>query len=111
MTNTDSTKESFKVDANEIGTKLKDLIHEGNVRRINVKRGDDVIAEFPVTAAVVGIVLAPVLAAIGAIAAIVTNCTIEVERTDRKQSADGEDAPSAEPAPTPADVTETTASS
>lgn len=102
-----TSKESFKVDANEIGTKLKDLIHEGNVRRIIVKRGDDTIAEFPVTAAVVGIVIAPVLAAIGAIAAIVTNCTIEVERTDRKSGDNGDSAPASEP--TPSDVTQTTA--
>jgi hypothetical protein len=75
-------KESFKLDVNEIGDKVKDLIHEGNVRRIIVKREDEVIAEFPLTAAVVGAVLAPILAAIGAIAALVTNCAIEVERTD-----------------------------
>ena len=75
-----STKESFKVDINEIGDKVKELIHEGNVRRLTIKREDEVIAEFPLTAAVVGAVLAPVLAAIGAIAALVTNCTIEVER-------------------------------
>jgi len=111
MTSSGSPKESFKIDANEISTKLKDLLHEGNVRRIIVKRGDDVIAEFPVTAAVVGIVIAPVLAAIGAIAAIVTNCTIEVERVDRKHTTNGDEAPSAEAPPTPADVTQTTASS
>jgi hypothetical protein len=78
----ENNKESFKLDANKIGDKVKDLVHEGNVRRISVKRGDDVIAEFPLTAAVVGAVIAPVLAAIGAIAALVTDCTIEVERTD-----------------------------
>lgn len=76
----DTTRESFKFDATEIGDKVKALVHEGNVRRIYVKRDDDVIAEFPLTAAVVGVVLAPLLAAIGAIAALVTNCTIEVER-------------------------------
>jgi hypothetical protein len=78
---TNATKESFKLDANEIGDKLKELVHEGNVRRISVKRGDDVIAEFPLTAVVVGAVIAPVLAALGAIAALAANCTIEVERT------------------------------
>jgi len=78
MTNTN--RESFKFDANEFGEKLKNLVHEGNVRRVYVKRDDDVIAEFPLTAAVVGVVLAPILAAIGAIAALVTNCTIEVEK-------------------------------
>ena len=82
---TNSTKESFKVDINEIGDKVKELIHEGNVRRLTIKREDEVIAEFPLTAAVVGAVLAPVLAAIGAIAALVTNCTIEVERTGEEK--------------------------
>jgi len=80
-----STKESFKVDINEIGDKVKELIHEGNVRRLTIKREDEVIAEFPLTAAVVGAVLAPVLAAIGAIAALVTNCTIEVERISEEK--------------------------
>ena len=80
-----STKESFKVDINEIGDKVRGLIHEGNVRRLTIKRDEEVIAEFPLTAAVVGVVLAPVLAAIGAIAALVTNCTIEVERTGEEK--------------------------
>ncbi len=81
---TNGTKESFKLDVNEIGDKLKDLVHQGNVRRIIVKRGDEVLAEFPLTAAVVGAVFAPILAAIGAIAALVSNCTIEVERSDHR---------------------------
>jgi len=80
-----ASKESFKVEINEIGDKVRELIHEGNVRRLTIKRDDEVIAEFPLTAAVVGAVLAPVLAAIGAIAALVTNCTIEVERTGNQK--------------------------
>ena len=79
---TQSTKESFKIDVNDLGEKLKELIHQGNVRRLIVKRDEEIIAEFPLTAAVVGAVIAPILAAIGAIAALVTNCTIEVERKD-----------------------------
>lgn len=77
---TTQQRETFKLDLNDIGEKVKDLVHEGNVRRLIVKRDDEVIAEFPLTAAVVGAVIAPILAAIGAIAALVTNCTIEVER-------------------------------
>jgi hypothetical protein len=77
-------KESFKPNLEDLEDKLKSLVHEGNVRRIRVTRGDEVIAEFPLTAAVVGAVLAPVLAAIGAIAALVTNCSIEVEREPDK---------------------------
>jgi hypothetical protein len=82
---TQSTKESFKIDVNDLGEKLKELIHQGNVRRLIVKRDDEIIAEFPLTAAVVGAVIAPILAAIGAIAALVTNCTIEVERKEDEQ--------------------------
>jgi hypothetical protein len=81
------TQSSFHVDSNNITEKVKELIREGNVRRLIVRRGDETIAEFPLTAAVVGTVLAPVLAAIGAIAALVAECTIEVERTDTDKSA------------------------
>ena len=59
---------------------VKRLIHEGNVRRIVIKQGDRTVVEFPLTLGVVGAVLAPALAAVGAIAALVTDCTIEVER-------------------------------
>ena len=59
---------------------VKKLIHEGNVRRILIKQGDHTIAEFPLTFGVVGAALAPVLAAAGAIAALVADCTIEIER-------------------------------
>ena len=59
---------------------IKSLIHEGNVRRILVKLDGQTIAEFPLTLGVVGAALAPALAAMGAIAALVTDCTIEVER-------------------------------
>lgn len=79
------TQSSIHVDTNNITEKVKELIREGNVRRLIVRRGDETIAEFPLTAAVVGTVLAPVLAAIGAIAALVTECTIEVERTDSEK--------------------------
>ena len=62
-----------------IGT-IKHVIHEGNVRRVTVKQGDETIAEFPLTIGVVGAAIAPALAALGAIAALVTDCTIEIER-------------------------------
>lgn len=77
-----TNRESFKLDINELGDRLAKLVHEGNVRKVIVKRENDTIAEFPLTAGVVGAVLAPPLAAIGAIAALVANCTIEIERTD-----------------------------
>ena len=58
------------------------MIAEGNVRRISIKQGEHTVAEFPLTVGVAGTVLAPLLAAIGAIAALVTDCSIVVERAD-----------------------------
>lgn len=62
--------------------RVRQLIHEGNVRRITVKQGDRIIAEFPLTVGVVGTIFAPVLAAIGALAALLSECTIEIEHTE-----------------------------
>ncbi|HEU5086128.1 MAG TPA: DUF4342 domain-containing protein, partial [Roseiflexaceae bacterium] len=56
-------------------------IHEGNVRRITIRQGEQTIAEFPLTIGVIGVLMAPVLAAVGALAALLSDCTIEVERT------------------------------
>ncbi len=62
---------------------MRELLHEGTVRRIIVKNDSGhTVAKFPLTVGVVGALLAPVLAAVGAIAAIVTDCTIEVERRE-----------------------------
>ena len=75
------TTEEFRVSGEELLTKVKEVIRAGNVRRIIIKdkNGKEMIA-FPVTAGVVIAVLAPVLAAVGAIAALVTECTIVVVR-------------------------------
>jgi uncharacterized protein DUF4342 len=73
-------KESFKVAADQLVDAVKKLLHEGNVRRVIIKQDTRTIAEFPLTVGVIGAVLAPVLAAVGAIAAVITDCTIEVER-------------------------------
>ena len=59
---------------------VKDLIEAGNVRRIRVRQKDRIVAEFPLTVGVVGALVAPVLAAVGAIAALLTECSIDVER-------------------------------
>jgi hypothetical protein len=72
--------ESIRVEGSELLDKVKQLIHEGNVRRVIIKQGDRSVAEFPLTVGVVGTVLAPVLAAVGALAALLTDCSIEVER-------------------------------
>jgi uncharacterized protein DUF4342 len=73
-------KESFKVAADQLVDAVKRIIHEGNVRRVVLKQDGRTVVEFPLTVGVVGTVLAPVLAAVGAIAAVLTECTIEVER-------------------------------
>jgi hypothetical protein len=60
---------------------LRRLIDQGNVRRVVVKHQGKTVAEFPLTAGVIGVVIAPVAAAIGALTALLAECTIEVERT------------------------------
>jgi hypothetical protein len=72
--------ESVKAEGSSVLDKLKDLVHEGNIRRVRVRQGERTIAEFPLTAGVVGAVIAPALAAIGALVALAKDCTIEVER-------------------------------
>jgi uncharacterized membrane protein len=74
-------KETFKLKGEEILKKIKELIEEGNVRKISIhdKTGKELMS-FPLTIGVVGAVLAPVLAAVGALAALIGECTISVER-------------------------------
>ena len=72
--------ESFKAEGDQIVERLKKLVHEGNVRRIVIEHDGRTIAEFPLTAGVIGIVVAPVLAAIGMLVAVLEDCTIQVER-------------------------------
>ncbi len=80
---TESTREGFDLSVNNLEEKLKELLHEGNIRRLIVKKDDQVLAEFPLTAVVIGAVVAPVVAAVGAIAALVTDCKVEIERSDQ----------------------------
>lgn len=72
--------ENIKVEGGELLEQVRRLIHEGNVRRIVIRQGDRTVAEFPLTVGLVGTVGAPVLAAVGALAALLTNCNIAVER-------------------------------
>ena len=75
--------EEFRVKGEELIAKIKTLIHEGNIRRIIIKDKDSkILIEFPLTFGVVGLVLAPTLAAVGAIAALVTEATIVVEKAN-----------------------------
>lgn len=72
--------ESIKVEGGQLVDKVAQLVREGNVRRIVIRQGDRSIAEFPLTVGVVGAMFAPVLAAVGALAALIGDCSIEVER-------------------------------
>jgi hypothetical protein len=73
--------ESFEVSGDKLVGKFKELVHQGNIRKIKILDKDKkTLVEFPLTFGVVGVALAPVLAAVGAIAALITECTIMVER-------------------------------
>jgi hypothetical protein len=78
----ESYTESFRVAGQQLVEAVKKLVHEGNVRRVIIKHENHTIAEFPLTIGVLGAVLAPMLAAIAAIAAAVKECTVEVERME-----------------------------
>ena len=79
---TESTyKESFKVAGAQLLDAVKTLLREGNVRRVIIKQDGRTVVEFPLTVGVIGTVFAPILAAVGALAAVINECTIEVERT------------------------------
>ena len=72
--------EEFELSGDEVVAKVKELVHEGNIRRITIKNEEGkTLIEIPLTLGVVGAVIAPQLAAIGAIAALVADCTIVVE--------------------------------
>jgi hypothetical protein len=96
MTTEQTWWESFKVNGRDVVEHLKTLIHEGNVRHVVIKRHGQVVVEFPVTAGVVAAVVAPLLAAIGALTAAFADCTLEVQRVARSE-------PAVEPTPAPTD--------
>jgi CBS domain-containing protein len=76
-------KEEFSVSADNLVSKVKELIREGNITRIIVKDEEGkTLLEIPATVGVVGVILAPWLAALGAIAALATRCTISVEKRE-----------------------------
>ena len=82
-----TTKEKFTVSGSQLVDKVKQLIREGNIRRVRIIHKEKTVFEIPLTigapATVAVILAAPVLAALGAFAALVTECTIEVERTEK----------------------------
>lgn len=74
-------EEKFKVSGDQIVAKVKEIIKEGNATKIKIlNEKEETIMEFPLTIGAVGTLLAPILAALGALAAIVTNCTVVVEK-------------------------------
>ncbi len=79
--NTGSWWQKIEATGNEVLETLKKIINEGNVRRVIIKQRERTVAEFPLTVGVVGTVAAPVLAAVGALVALLADCSIEVERT------------------------------
>jgi hypothetical protein len=75
--------EEFRVEGEKIIAKIKELLHEGNIRKIIIKDKDGkTVVEIPVTIGVVGVLIAPQLAALGAIAALLTEATVVVEKTE-----------------------------
>jgi hypothetical protein len=80
-----SWQETIKVQGDKVIEQVKRLIHEGNIRRVVVKQGDRTVAEFPLTVGVVGAAIAPPLAAIGALAALLTDCSVELERVNEAE--------------------------
>lgn len=83
-----SYTEELQVMGEQLLSKVKELLHEGNVRRIIIKQEGHTIMEFPLTFGVVGVLVAPVLAAVGAIGALIAQCSIEVVRSDRPGTGD-----------------------
>ena len=75
-----SWTETLSVEGGELLKEFSRLVHEGNVRRIVIKQGADTVVGFPMTVGVAGALIAPWLAAAGAIAVLITDCSIEVER-------------------------------
>jgi Domain of unknown function (DUF4342) len=88
-----SYQEELQVRGEQLLGKVKELIHEGNVRRIIIKQEGNTIMEVPLTIGVVGAIAAPVLVAIGAISALIAQCSIEVVRSERPASTVSEEPP------------------
>ena len=82
-----TNSEKFTVSGNQLVEKVRQLIHEGNIRRVRLLHEGRVVLEIPLSvgapAAAIGILAAPVLAAVAAFAALVTECTIEVEKVEK----------------------------
>jgi hypothetical protein len=88
-----ATEEKFTVSGSQLVEKVKQLIREGNIRRVRVLHEGRVVLEIPLTigapAAAIAILTAPLLAALGAFAALVSECTIEVEKIEKSDKSKG----------------------
>jgi hypothetical protein len=92
MTEPNPTFEQFKVKGSEVLDKVKEVVREGNVRRLIIKNEEGkTLVEVPLTVGVVGGLLAPVAAAIAAIAGLVKHCTIEVQRPEPTESSESDE--------------------
>jgi hypothetical protein len=82
-----TTTETFRIEGEKLLKKVKELINEGNIRKITIqdKEGKELMS-FPLTIGVVGAVFAPVLVAVGAIAAVIGDCSITVEREVKEKA-------------------------
>jgi hypothetical protein len=76
--------ETIKGQGGELLGHLKKLVHEGNVRRVVIKQAGKTVAEFPLSVGVVGALFSPILAAIGALVALLQDCSIDVERVKQE---------------------------
>ena len=95
MNQFDQVFEQFKVRGKDLADKVKELIHEGNVRRIIVKdESGNTFMEIPLTVAAIGVLAAPILAAVAAIAGMVANFTVVVERNTHSATAPTPESPS-----------------
>ncbi len=92
---TEETKtrtEEFQIAGDKLVGKLKEMLHEGNIRRVAIQNEDGkVLIDIPLYVGVVGALLAPQLAAIGAIAALVANCTLIVEKVETNAESEAEE--------------------
>jgi hypothetical protein len=87
MTETKFHTEEFSVNGEEILARVKQLLREGNIRRVVIKdKSGRILVEFPLTVGVVGAALAPTLVAIGAVAALISEATIVVEKVDDEKA-------------------------
>ncbi len=85
--------ETIKVEGGQLVDQIGQLIREGNARRIVIRQNGTIIVEFPLTVGVVGTMIAPIAAAIGALAALLADCQLEVERGEPAQPAEQPETP------------------